>query len=284
MSFCPVSVILPTYNRENLIEKGLRSVIKQTLLPAEIIVIDDGSDDNTEELVLKTSEQTIIPIRYIYQQNKGPSAARNRGILASRYDILAFLDSDDHWHKKKLQLQYSELIKNEDYLISHTMEKWFLRGKHLNQKKKHLPRHGMIFDHCLQLCAVGMSTVMVRKKLFELVGYFDEKLQCCEDYDLWLRVSCSYPFLLIPERLTIKEGGREDQLSTRYRVGMDELRIKSIYNVLKQQKLSDDYFALAYNELQRKTRIFGEGCIKHGRREIGEYYINLPQEFQKQRS
>jgi glycosyltransferase involved in cell wall biosynthesis len=270
-----ISVIIPTYNRASFLKRALVSVQRQTLACNEIIVIDDGSTDETSESVSSFSKMCEIPVRYFYQKNQGPAAARNTGICEAQFSHLAFLDSDDHWQKKKLELQYGRLVDNPEIMISHTKERWFRRGVHLNQKKIHQPGNGDIFKHCLQLCAVGMSTVMVKKELFAEIGLFNVQLRCCEDYDLWLRTSSRYPFLLIETPLTIKEGGREDQVSYQFRIGMDRLRIGAIVDLLRDQSLSQKQTILALEELQRKCHVYGKGCVKHERIEEGASYLNL---------
>jgi len=270
-----ISVIIPTYNRVSFLERALRSVHRQTLSCDEIIVIDDGSVDNTRDSVTRFSKQCKIPLRYIYQDNQGPAAARNRGIREAGFSFLAFLDSDDHWQKKKLELQYSMLAAQPEMMISHTKEKWLRRGAHLNQKKIHQPGDGDIFKHCLRICAVGMSTVMVQKKLFSEIGFFNEDLRCCEDYDLWLRVSSRFSFLLIEQPLTIKEGGREDQVSYQFRVGMDRLRIRAIIDLIKEQSLSTKQTKWALEELHGKCMVYGKGCLKHQKAEEGKNYIRF---------
>jgi len=270
-----ISVIIPTYNREGFIGRALRSVVRQTLACSEILVIDDGSTDQTRALVDAFRGQNPVPVYYFWQKNQGPAAARNLGLNHSRSRFIAFLDSDDHWRKEKLACQFEAMQRHPDYLISHTREQWFRRGAHLNQKIKHLPRHGDIFDHCLQLCAVGMSTVMARRELFTRVGLFSPGLPCCEDYDLWLRVSARFPFLLIDQPLTIKEGGREDQVSFQHRVGMDRLRIQAIVRLLESSLLTREQTGLALMELRKKCRVYGLGCIKHGREEEGAAYLGM---------
>lgn len=270
-----ISVIIPTYNREKLLRHALDSVAGQSFCCDEIIVVDDGSTDNSCAVVMDFKSRCPVSVRYLFQENKGPAAARNLGIRESKCSVIAFLDSDDHWQKKKLELQYSSFAKYSEILISHTNERWLRRGQHLNQKKKHQPGSGDIFEHCLQLCAVGMSTVMVRKELFEHVGFFNEEYRCCEDYDMWIRTSCRYPFLLVAHPLTVKEGGREDQVSYQYRVGMDKLRIASIFDLIQQHSLSSEQKQKAYNELWKKCLVYGKGCLKHGKAEEGEKYIDL---------
>ena len=153
---------------------------------------------------------------------------------------------------------------------------------HLNQKRKHQPGNGDIFHHCLQLCAVGMSTVMLRKKIFERVGMFNEQYRCCEDYELWIRTSCRYPFLLVDEPLTIKEGGREDQVSFQYRVGMDKFRIAAIQDLLQGKNLTPEQVEMSVLELYRKCRVYGNGCLKHDKFEEGNRYLDIAKWAEKQ--
>jgi glycosyltransferase involved in cell wall biosynthesis len=275
MNSCPVSVIIPTFNRSLLLKRAIDSVLRQTVQCSELIIIDDGSTDNTQDVLHSLSTFAGISFRVYQQKNTGPAAARNLGVCKSEFPFVAFLDSDDHWHKRKLEKQYRYLANSSDCQISHTREKWLRRGQHLNQKKKHIPRQGDIYDHCLQLCAVGMSTVMMKKEMFDHVGLFDESLRCCEDYDLWLRVSCKYPFLLVDEALTVKEGGRDDQVSSQYRLGMDQMRIYSLRKLLDNELLDSHRHLLALNEFKRKVRIFGNGCLKHNNADTGASYLDL---------
>ena len=280
MTICPVSVIIPTYNRALLLQRAIASVCKQTLACGEIIVVDDGSTDHTRELLNTLKKTSRIPLITIHTPNQGVAAARNIGIKTSQYDIISFLDSDDHWNRKKLEKQYRAFVAQDEYLLCHTREKWLRRGEHLNQKRKHIPRHGDVFSHCLELCAVGMSTVMMHKEVFEQAGDFDESMQCCEDYDLWLRLSCRYEFMLLDEPLTIKEGGREDQLSHIYRLGMDKRRIYSIQKLLDSGALQIEQYNQAMIEFERKINIFAYGCLKHGKTDTGNMYLELLQLYQ----
>ena len=272
----PVSVVIPTYNRSTLLNRALASVFSQTVSCEEIIIVDDGSTDGTLERLSRLSQDYLdIELHIFTQENMGPAAARNQGIRQSRCSMIAFLDSDDHWQRKKLQVQYAMMKDRPEFPISHTYERWFRNGRHLNQKKRHIPRHGDIFSHCLELCAVGMSTVMLRKSLFAEVGLFDESMRCCEDYDFWLRVSCRYPFLLVETPLTVKEGGREDQVSSQHRTGMDRFRIDSLSRLLNCGTLSDCQREEARRELIRKCSVYGTGCLKHGKIEEGQRCLTL---------
>lgn len=275
-----ISVIIPTCNRAGFLEQALASVLHQTVACGEILVIDDGSTDATSEIVSRVSRAAQVPIRYLYQKNKGASAARNKGIAEARYDLLCFLDSDDRWAPRKLELQLEAMKREPQYLISHTKEIWYRQGRRVNQKKKHAPPQGEIFQRALRMCVVGMSTVMARRELFVRYGLFDEEMLCCEDYDLWLRVSSKKEkFLLVDEALTLKDGGRADQLSAVHRLGMDTWRIASLCRLLKDGGLNSKQYAPALAELKRKCRIYGNGCIKHGRTEEGKQYLALPDQF-----
>jgi hypothetical protein len=100
-------------------------------------------------------------------------------------------------------------------------------------------------------------------------------MQCCEDYDFWLRVSCRFPFLLVDKPLTTKEGGREDQVSSIYRVGMDRFRIDSLKRLLDSQILTAKQFVLAFAEFEKKIRVFGNGCLKHDNKITGNRYLDF---------
>jgi glycosyltransferase involved in cell wall biosynthesis len=267
-----ISIIIPSYNRENLLLKAIDSLVVQTYRHFEIIIVDDGSTDNTCTAIQKYHDDRI---RYVYQENRGPAAARNRGIKEARYSHIAFLDSDDWFVPEKLETQLVRMKEEPHYLISHTDEIWYRRGKLLNQKKRHHKPGGYIFARCLELCTVSMSTVMVRRELFDTIGLFDESLPCCEDYDFWLRASIEHPFLKIDESLTLKDGGRPDEISVQYSVGMDKYRITSICNLLEKESLSPEQIALAKKELAYKCTVYGNGCIKHGRPEEGQYYLDM---------
>ena len=270
----PVSIIIPTYNRASFLKKAIDSVLSQTYDTLELIVVDDGSDDGTEDLVAAYGSE-VVSLR---QENRGPSAARNAGIRAARSDLIAFLDSDDWFDKRKLAIQVAAMQNNPSFLISHTEEIWYRCGAFLNQKKKHRKSGGDIFARCLELCAVGMSTVMVRRTLFDTVGLFDETLPCCEDYDLWLRASVKHPFLFVDTPLTSKQGGRPDQLSAIYRVGMDRFRIRAIRNILASGMLCREQTQLAEAELVKKCTLYGKGCLRHNRPDEGEKYLLIAEQ------
>ena len=268
-----VSVIIPTYNRGWILKEAIDSVLSQTFTDYELIVVDDGSTDNTTDILKFYPE-----IKLIRQENRGVSAARNMGVKASSGKYLAFLDSDDLWLPGKLEKQVNFFDKNPDADICQTEEIWIRNGTRVNPKKKHLKPSGMIFEKCLELCLVSPSAVMMTREVFDEAGGFDETLPACEDYDLWLRITCRYPVYLIEEPLTIKRGGHKDQLSKM--PCLDKFRIKSLEKILKSGNLNPQQYEAAVKALEEKCRIYASGCEKRGRYAEARYYRHLPIKFQ----
>jgi glycosyltransferase involved in cell wall biosynthesis len=268
-----VSVIIPTFNRSRKLMKALHSVMKQTFRDYEIIVVDDGSNDDTYQAL--TSYMTMI--QYVRKQvNQGVSAARNSGIRRASAPWIAFLDSDDCWVKDKLSVQMQYIERNPGTLVCQTEEIWIRDGRRVNPRTRHKKPSGDIFDRSLKLCLVSPSSVVLKRSLFDEIGFFDETLPVAEDYDMWLRISCRYPVHLIEKALVVKEGGHEDQLSRAY-IGMDRFRIRAIVKLLGSGMLTHAQQRSAIEELSVKCKIYGEGCIKRGRKEEGSFYLCLPE-------
>jgi len=264
-----VSVILPTYNRAWTLKDAVDSVLLQDYPNIELIIIDDGSEDNTQELLgVYKNEITVF-----YQTNKGVSAARNKGIKESCGEFIALLDSDDAWDKKKISCQMEFFNNHPEALICQTEEIWIRNGKKVNPKVKHKKLSGMIFEQSLYLCLVSPSAVMMKRQLFELKGYFNEDFTVCEDYDLWLRVSSTLPIFLIDKPYTIKRGGHKDQLSNFH--SQDKFRIRSLSTLIESGNLTQDQAQKAKNVLKKKCVIYGNGCIKRGKKKEGEFYLGL---------
>jgi glycosyltransferase involved in cell wall biosynthesis len=268
-----VSVIIPTFNRAHKIARAVASVLYQTFADYEILVIDDGSEDATS----KALAPFLPHIQCItHSKNLGVSAARNTGIRASDSPLIAFLDSDDYWLPDKLATQVSFFSEHPEAVACQTEERWIRRGVRVNPMKKHFKPSGEIFEPCLKLCVVSPSAAVVKRSLLEEVGVFDEDFPVCEDYDLWLRISWKYPIWLIPEPLVIKEGGSPDQLS-RSIEGMDRYRIRAIARLLGSGCLGERQTEAALKELHFKCRVYGNGCMRRGKKKEGEYYLNLPE-------
>jgi glycosyltransferase involved in cell wall biosynthesis len=269
-----ISVIIPTYNRRESLCNALDSVLRQTYMPDEIIVIDDGSSDNTENMMANKYPD----VRYIYQPHSGVSSARNNGILNSTNHWIAFLDSDDKWHKNKIKIQSKLLALNPEYKICHCNEIWFKNHKKINQKKKHQKNGGYIFTKCLPLCVISPSSVIIHRDIFKRIGTFDESLPACEDYDLWLRICSKYPLLYAKDKLVEKYGGHPDQLSTKY-WGMDRFRIKSLANLLDSGILSDTQRKNTIDTLNYKLNIYINGAHKHNNEVAAEEFKILAKRY-----
>jgi len=264
-----VSVIIPTFNRDRMITEAIDSVLSQTMEDYELIVVDDGSTDNTPN-ILKSYGKHITSI---HQKNRGVSAARNTGIRASSGALIAFLDSDDRWLPDKLAVQTRFFKAHPQAQICQTEEIWIRNGIRVNPKKKHSKPSGDIFERSLSLCLVSPSAVMIRRELFEEVGLFDDTLPACEDYDLWLRIGCQYPVQLIDTPLIIKHGGHPDQLSRQ--TGLDKYRIQSLHRLIQSGQLSANQRSQAVKVFREKCRIYAEGCRKWGREDEADSYLRL---------
>jgi glycosyltransferase involved in cell wall biosynthesis len=273
-----VSVIIPTYNRSERVVRAVQSVLDQSFKDLEILVVDDGSTDDTEARLVPYGSS----IKYMRQPaNRGASAARNKGIDNSSGTWIAFLDSDDYWLKEKLHFQMEFLHRIPDAVACQTQEIWIRRGRRVNPKKIHKKPSGEIFQHSLRLCLVSPSSVVLKRSLFDEIGLFDETLEVAEDYDLWLRISCRYPIHLIERDLVVKEGGHEDQLSRKH-TGMDRFRIRAIVKLLNSGILSSYQVTAALEELAIKCKIYGNGCIRRGRQKEGYFYLSLPERIKKE--
>jgi glycosyltransferase involved in cell wall biosynthesis len=272
-----ISVIIPSFNRSFKLIRAIASVLYQTFPDYEIIVVDDGSTDGTTEAL----QPFRAHIRYLkHVGNLGVSTARNTGILASQAPFIAFLDSDDYWFPQKLEKQFDFFKTHPEALICQTEEIWVRNGKRVNPWDKHRKPSGDIFEPSLQRCLVSPSAVMLKRGLLDESGLFDETLLVCEDYDLWLRTACRYPIYLIPEFLLIKEGGAPDQLSAQLK-GMDQYRIQALAKLIKSNRLNNKQLQLALFELGQKCKIYGHGCLKHGKDIEGRSYLQLPDIIRK---
>ena len=270
-----VSVIIPTFNRAWCLEKAVESVLAQDFPDYELIVVDDGSRDHTQDLLKKYPD-----VHTLWQAQKGVSAARNAGVRASSGELIAFLDSDDQWLPSKLRVQTGFFLANPQAWICQTGEAWVRKGKRVNPRLRHTKPSGQVFERSLELCLVSPSAVMMRRSLFDEMEGFNEDLPACEDYDLWLRIGCRYPVHLIEESLVIKNGGHEDQLSAA--PGLDRFRIAALVSLLENQPLTQDQRSAAISVLQKKCRIYANGCAKRKRDDEALFYTDLAAHYETQ--
>lgn len=199
-----ISVIIPTYNCEKAyLKESIESAINQTLKPLEIIVVDDGSTDDTKDVVSAYSNQGV---KYLFQQNSGQSAARNYGIRMAQGDWIAFLDHDDVWINTKLERQ---VAKHNETKYEFIVTDMYL-GDDINEDKKSFLSNysrvgeGKIFDILINRSFIFPSSVLVKKSIIEEFNCFDEKLHMMEDLDLFLKISRKYEIGVIKEILVFR--------------------------------------------------------------------------------
>jgi len=262
-----VSVIIPTYNRRELVREAIASVLAQSFSDFELIVVDDGSVDGTVEVV-----RAFDDVQYVFQENCGVSAARNFGVAVSHGELIAFLDSDDLWQPQKIKQQVKFFLEHPEAQIGQTEEIWLRNGVRVNPHNKHCKTGGDIFTRSLELCLVSPSAVMMRRELFERIGGFDEDLPACEDYDLWLRIAATLPVHLIETPLVIKRAGHADQLSHAF-WGMDRFRVTALCKLLASGVLSDEQRRQTEQVFRRKCLILAKGAEKRG--QDGEQYLAM---------
>ena len=252
-----------------MVQEAIDSVLSQTSREFELLVIDDGSTDDTVSCLAPLADR----IRLVRQDNKGVSAARNRGAALARGDYLAFLDSDDLWLPEKLAVQASYVRTFPGAALCHTEEIWIRNGRRVNPRKKHAKAEGRPFTELLRDSLVSPSSVMIRKTTFEEIGGFDEALPACEDYALWLTLSRCHEFHLIRRPLVIKRGGHADQLSKTI-WGLDRFRIRVLDSLAGDPGLSPDERAAVRQVLAEKSVIFAEGSRRRGRNRGAEDWLN----------
>lgn len=186
-----VSVILPCYNGSRWICGAIESVLTQTYKTFELIIVDDGSIDNSKEII--TSYLYDKRVKYIYQNNKGFSATINRGIMESHGSLIGFIGQDDIWLKNKLEIQIKYLSDNEFVDIVHSSYYSInSSGEIIKNNPTKLTNYSSrkkLIKHLFLENFLGFETVLVKKKCFEATGFFDERMMGFSDHDMWLRLS-----------------------------------------------------------------------------------------------
>lgn len=190
-----VSVVIPAYNCERFISTAIESVLGQTYGDYEIIVVNDGSTDKTDEVLSRYASK----IKKIYQPNKGPAEARNTGIANSEGGYIAFLDQDDAWLPEKLRMQVEVMEKNNKLGLVYT-DTYVLKDKEFGNAdclcrrsfQTRQPHRGSVIEYLFLDNFIATSSVMVRKECFSEIGMFDPSVVPSEDYDRWLRIAADY--------------------------------------------------------------------------------------------
>jgi glycosyltransferase involved in cell wall biosynthesis len=219
-----VSVIIPTYNRRELVLAAVRTVLAQTRPVQEILVIDDGSTDGTAEALKQAFGDRV---RHVWQANAGVSAARNHGLRLARGRYLALLDSDDAWLPDKTRLQVEWLQARPDHgmvLCDVARVDAQQRQTDVLRRRDYLPEDGSILKWVLLAPALVPASVLMRREVFETVGGFDEQLATGEDLDFHLRVAARWKIGVVEQPLVRAMRGH-DGLSSLARTYDDYVRV-----------------------------------------------------------
>ncbi|MBU1047346.1 MAG: glycosyltransferase [Candidatus Omnitrophica bacterium] len=270
-----ISVIVPTYNRAHFLKEAIESVLAQTYKNLEIIIVDDGSTDNTSKLVEKFTDKRII---YLHQDNKGVSVARNRGIQRAKGEYISFLDSDDIWLPQKLQKQL-EVFKTSRFNpgVVYTGIQYMDHNGNPKKQKKLSKYRGNIFNKLLRKNIAGIgSTMLVKRECFDKCGLFDENLPSREDLDILIRISQYFAVDYVPEFLTLERIHRQRiTADIDKKIKGRELLFKKIYPHLKKHRILLAKYLYGTGELYLKN-----ANMKQGR----AYIINSLKTFPLMRS
>ncbi|MCA9469347.1 MAG: glycosyltransferase family 2 protein [Nitrospira sp.] len=286
-----ISVIIPAYNAEQFIHLALESVLSQSHPPHEIIVIDDGSTDNTRKVLTNFKGK----VRCLYQQNRGPSAARNAGIRVAEGDLICFLDADDLWVSNKLASQHAYMMAHPEIaMVFSDHEEFNEEGmglvSYLGIKQKAFgvfPIEAGPIENAFEKLVVenfiSTPTVMVRKACLEKTGGFDEEIWSVEDRDLWLRISAVFPIACIPKifcKRRFHQGNisRQKELTFQGRIRVLEKNRKLFPHLVLdgvwRRELAAHYLGLGFLLLQkgRKWEAFQAGIktLSYGLEGIAE--------------
>lgn len=256
-----VSVLVPTYNRAHLLDRCLNSILFQTYQNFEIIVVDDGSTDNTKEIINRFKDQSIRYFRH--KQNRGEGAARNTGLKEARGDYIAFLDSDDEWLPEKLEKQMKIFERLSEKVGIVYTDSWKING---NLKQYWHPPHIMpedkiVYNQALERVRIQIGTVVIKRECFDKAGMFDERFVRLVDREFFIRVSAYYYFYHIEEPL-LNYYRTEDALTS------DRTTLVSSYELLLKKhpyKLIGNNRILSKDLYEIGKMLFQDGKLKQGR-------------------
>ncbi len=211
MEMKKISVVIPTYNRSGLIERAVKSVTQQTYENLEIIVVDDGSEDDTEAVVNSIKDNRI---RYIkLPANSGVSNARNKGVEYATGSLVAFQDSDDYWRPRKLEKQMEYWKEHPEFRMIYCAYSYSKNGDYLGKVPADEERgvlEGKIFEHLLMQNTIGAPTILADKECFQACGGYDTSFSSIEDWEFVIRFSKDYEIGYVDEILVdayFTEGG-----------------------------------------------------------------------------
>jgi glycosyltransferase involved in cell wall biosynthesis len=208
-----ISVVIPTYNYGHFVTEAVDSVLAQTAPPLEVIVVDDGSKDDTRQRLARYGDR----IRYIYQENQGLSAARNTGIRAAQGEYIALLDSDDVWHPRKLEVQAHYLARHPEVGLLASADIMDRSGGWPAVEAADPAPQPIRFEDLVIKARFVPSGVVIRQDCFRAAGLFDTELRSTEDRDMWIRIARQFPVvkLRVPLVWYRVHGGNMSYVATR---------------------------------------------------------------------
>jgi glycosyltransferase involved in cell wall biosynthesis len=273
-----VSVVIPNWNRRDLLPEAVRSVLLQSFGDFELIVADDGSTDGSLQALGPLSADPRL--RIITPPRSGmPGAVRNRGVEAARGRLVAFLDSDDIWLPGKLRAQLELMESLPGCRLVHGREVWLRGEKIVSQKGQRHGRSGDVFADALEKCMIGPSTVLMEKSLFEESGGFREDMEIAEDYELWLRITDRHPVGYLQEPCIVKRAGEWGQLSEKYGQ-IEKFRIEGLLKLVESRTFAEPlHRRMAEAVLARKCSIYAAGCRKRGRSAEAERFESIAEKY-----
>ncbi len=265
-----VSVVIPAYNCAEYLPETLECVFSQTFQDFEVVLIDDGSTDNTAEICAGFAQKYPQKFRYIRQERRGVSAARNHGIHEAYAEYIAFLDADDTWVSDKLAKQFAliDSLQDKDVVIyggSSIFDESGLVVRCMFDQRK--PHDGYVFEKLLYENFLSTHTVVLRRSLFEKAGYFKEDSSHCEDYDLWLRLARHFKFYYVTDviagyRVHSRQGSADFYKIRNACFAM----LDEITRDLKNKRLVAD--ALSYQHFQYGCEFKRRGLLQDARYEF----------------
>jgi glycosyltransferase involved in cell wall biosynthesis len=278
-----VSVVIPTFNRWPMLAEAVASAVEQREVNLELIIVDDGSTDETASRLPSLAVAlgaAYRPVRILRIENHGPAAARNYGVAAANAPFVAFLDSDDLWKPTKLKCQIAHLRNNDRCGVAQTDEIWMRHGVRVNPSRRHRKRRGDFFFDSLRTCLISPSAVMMRTNVFRDLGGFDEDMRAGEDYDLWLRLLLDYEVELLPQPLVIRRAGHQGQLSATV-PAIDRFRILALLKLLLHDDLNSQRRDGVCHVLIEKCGIYGTGAARRGNTSEACFIANLAESAAK---
>jgi len=190
-----ISVIIPVYNGEKTIKQTVESVLNQTFKDFELLIINDGSQDATLEIIQAINDERIQVFSY---QNSGVSASRNRALTKAKGEFISFIDADDLWTPNKLELQFKALQDNPQAAVAYSWSDWIDESGQFLRSGGHITVNGKAYEKLLLRDFIESgSNPLIRKQALDEVGCFEQSVTPAEDWDMWLRLAARYEFVTV---------------------------------------------------------------------------------------